>query len=80
MTELNELRTVIYICIHKFVMRLQGTKMLCERHIVWRLRDTETFVLAAHCMEIVGHMDVYASGALYGDCGGTMAFVLAAHM
>ncbi|KAF3495735.1 hypothetical protein DY000_02054519 [Brassica cretica] len=46
-----------------------STKMLCERHIVWRLRDIETFVLAAHCMEIVGHMDVYASGALYGDCG-----------
>ncbi|KAF3509359.1 hypothetical protein F2Q69_00006996 [Brassica cretica] len=35
-----------------------------------RLPDTETFVLAAHFMEIAGHMDVYASGALYGDCGG----------
>ncbi|KAF3547117.1 hypothetical protein DY000_02007738 [Brassica cretica] len=34
-----------------------------------RLRDTETFVLAAHFMEIAGHMDVYASGPLYGDCG-----------
>ncbi|KAF3585876.1 hypothetical protein F2Q69_00031033 [Brassica cretica] len=44
------------------------------------LRDTKTFVLAAHCMEIAGHMDVYASGTLYGDCGGTKTFVLAAHM
>uniref|UniRef100_A0A0D3D5P7 Uncharacterized protein n=1 Tax=Brassica oleracea var. oleracea TaxID=109376 RepID=A0A0D3D5P7_BRAOL len=30
-------------------------------------------------MEIAGHMHVYASGALYEDCGGTKTFVLAAH-
>ncbi|KAF2570494.1 hypothetical protein F2Q70_00004054 [Brassica cretica] len=30
-------------------------------------------------MEIAGYMDVYASGALYGDCGGTKKFVLVAH-
>ncbi|KAF2571245.1 hypothetical protein F2Q70_00005476 [Brassica cretica] len=30
-------------------------------------------------MEIAGHMDVYASGALYEDCEGTKTFVLAAH-
>ena len=46
---------------------------------MWRLRDIKTFVLAAHCMEIVGLIDVYASGALYGDYGGTKTFVLAAH-
>ncbi|KAF3502871.1 hypothetical protein F2Q69_00044156 [Brassica cretica] len=59
----------IFRCLFQPVAKLTSVDRIFRCLFQPVAKDKETFVLAAHCMEIVGHMDVYASGALYGDCG-----------
>ena len=55
MTELNELRTVIYIYMYTYVC--------------YEIAGHKDVVLTVHCVEIAGHRDVCVSYVLYGDSG-----------